>query len=376
MLTPPRSPIAGPLARDYDSAQIIGGKDHQEDSSIVIEAKNYSMTLEDGSVADDLICEMSQIILMDALLEIQKTTDVSHLGSGSTFCAAVLDSKKEKVTIVNLGDSRAILLVRDSVTGKHITISLSEDHNISSPRVKREVARNITVSGAAGRGLEDDNIDMIGPSDLVGYIGKDTVISNKKTIPDVKTFNINEVINKALASTEGYVEGRYIPVNIMVTSDGILERLKSDYNIIYETGEDGIELNGGYNFVEDRSANKSISQIYDENRVINAAKILQIAKIMGARDNMSAIILSCDKTIAARNLAGIVCDGHGGTHFTKHNTSAFILDSLSKRADLVEDILDPKLCPVKPSADRVERAASSSLKPEIEGVFSSIFNFK
>ncbi len=370
MITPPRSPVAGPVALDYDSAHDIGRKETQEDSGLIFQAKSYITPLGDGTFSDEVICEMSQIILMDELLKIQRIADATHGGSGSTFCAAVLDAKKEKVTIANLGDSRAMLVVQDSVTGKHFTISLSEDHKASSARIKEEVSRNIIAARAIGVGLED-RIDAMSPDDLIAYVGRDTVIFNKKNIPDVTTFDINEVISKSLSALEGYEEGRYAPVSIIVTSDGILDELKSDYNIIHGTAEDGVMINNTYYFTEDVSSNEPISGIYDKGGIVTAERIVRDAKGKGVADNMTVVILGCDRTVLGRNLAGIVCDGHGSAHSEIHNTSAFIINEFSKRADLVEEVLDKKLSEVKEPRVAVARPKSESLQ-ERSRVFSRV----
>lgn len=270
--------------------------------------------------------------------------------SGTTLCSAIVTPPSEedlkagktfpKITIANLGDSRAAIIAKTK-DGRYISIILTEDHDLRVPRI----VSHVESLGGKIAAIPEDPAGMprvvyhhpidpphptlnmgaaIGDCHALGVDGRHVLM----TKPDIFEYDLNS-FPFVVMLPDGYRQ-EVLPkdqiqeFDLIVSCDGLydvsgLRKLAADFRVH--------KTDVGIAFLNDNAERtKGLSEIkkaFDEERggedggKISLAKALQdLALSECSSDNISIAcvsIVSEGKSQITEPLMTTVCDGHGAT---------------------------------------------------------------
>jgi serine/threonine protein phosphatase PrpC len=271
--------------------------------------------------------------------------------SGTTLCSAIVTAPSEedlkagktfpKITIANLGDSRAAIIAKTK-DGRYISIILTEDHDLRVPRIVSHVE---SLGGKLAAIPEDPagtqrvvyhhhpinppypTLNMgaaIGDCHALGVDGRHVLM----TRPDIFEYDLNS-FPFVVVLPDGYRQ-EVLPkdqiqeLDLIVSCDGLydvsgLRKLAADFRV-HKTDVGIAFLNDNAERTEGLS---EIKKAFDEERggedggKISFAEALQdLALSECSSDNISIAcvsIVSEGKSQITEPLMTTVCDGHGAT---------------------------------------------------------------
>ncbi len=232
-----------------------------------------------------------------SLAEIHKQVakEPSRHKMGSTFCGGIYDPTLQKITIGNLGDSRAYLEMIDAENRK-ILVSLSEDFD---PKVAR------FASQVTGNGGEITSSRVSGNIAVAGGFG-DLDCKGMITTPDIINWDL-ETVSKMFPG--------FRPAKMIICSDGFTEKeseMSSLYNAVYtfEYDAQAPEKNAHkplYNNIA-KTAAKTREEIPLD---AMAQKMISRSRFYESKDDISIVIIDLDKAKEnGQPIFACVADGH------------------------------------------------------------------
>jgi serine/threonine protein phosphatase PrpC len=242
-----------------------------------------------GEASEDFLSLFETTISYEAAVKLtaesvaQTVKITAEQNPGSMLCSIVTDGKN--FTTFNIGDSRVILVARNT-EGKFATIDLTQDHNNTCNRIKTELE------------LPDDYIFQTGIS---GFIGRFDA-GPRKTTPDVFSADFTTLIECSPLARQGFA-----PYDVIVTSDGILDALTSDYSLSFSTFPVSLENASFVKSSEERL--RKITEIYSDKGIIFASDLTRASR-PGSEDDLGVIVLNV--TNLRTVIIASACDGHAG----------------------------------------------------------------
>ena len=159
--------------------------------------------------------------------------------AGSTICSAIINPAGEeylqegkflpKVTLANLGDSRAAMIFRfrNGENIRHVSLILTEDHSLDVERVRKQVEDNggeiVTNSSGSLRVVNNESCPSL---NMGAALGNCNLKSNQAGIsplmnkPDLFTYDVNTMVNHFMSPNE-VVEA----ADLILACDGLYDLL-------------------------------------------------------------------------------------------------------------------------------------------------------
>lgn len=274
----------------------------------------------------------------DAFREVAGVTDKQD--SGCT-CTLALVSREREITVGHLGDSPAVLFMRDRATGKVTYKELTQDHTPGDPKERARIIRSggeVSEDGriigrggrgrlAVARGFGDGHYPGVGRT------------------PDVNTYKLDDVASAA--DTDFY---------LLVSCDGMLERSAEltkeqrarvdeinswpeDREITQEEFYEIQDLKVALQAVPPRSTVlQGIADViaeHGDDPEENVARLL-VAKALlgGSHDNVTGMFSKIPDHMK-KDTALLIADGHGGKECAQQVAGEFAL-----RMEKFQDVAD------------------------------------
>ncbi|NBV07102.1 MAG: hypothetical protein EBS06_07725 [Proteobacteria bacterium] len=291
-------------AKGFSFAEIKGRRKTQQDSGFIGFTNNQEAKQNPAE------------FLSDATIASEKQH--KECKNGTTICSAIV--KENEITVANLGDSRAALIIRHKgiFRDRFTSILLSEDHDLSIPRVAKQVKeKGGSITEDKGSLVVNGKLTMggsIGDKATIGQ-GQDCLIRK----PDIFQYNLSELYQKTGINPE-----KVIDVDLIVSCDGLWDlkkaspeyvKVKTDFEFkIDDKGEQKLKQNYFSSFLENISKVKK-SHLKKPN-VGLATVAAEKSFNKGSKDNISvahiAIIAEGDSVInEGKAVMATICDGHG-----------------------------------------------------------------
>lgn len=310
-------------------AETIGERDSQQDTIFVAKVKNEEACANPKTFFEGTIAE---------IVNRHKTCV-----SGTTLCSAIVTPSSEedsktgktfpKITIANLGDSRAAIVakMRD---GRYISIILTEDHDLNVPRIRGHVERSggrlahlpedpsktprVVYHSAAGSHPTLNMGAAIGDCDALGAGGRHVLM----TVPDIFEYDLNAfpfvTISPDGSVAEVLSKDQILELDLIISCDGLYDidgsrKLAADFKACKMDREIAFPADK----VRGAEGLSEIKKTFDEESAgeFSLAAVLQdFAMSEGSRDNISIAcvsLVSAGENQIAEPLMATVCDGHG-----------------------------------------------------------------
>lgn len=316
-------------------AETIGERDSQQDTIFVAKVKNEGARLNPKAFYER---------------EVAATVDRHRAcTSGTTLCSAIVTPPSEedvkadrtfpKITVANLGDSRAAIVAKTK-DGRYISIILTEDHDLNVPRIRDHVER----SGGSVAPIPEDpaktprvvyhspsgaypTLNMgaaIGDCGALGADGRHVLM----TAPDIFEYDLNAfpfvTVDPDGNRVEVLPKDKIQELDLIISCDGLYDvegsrKLSADFK--------AQKMDRGIAFCQDKvEGAEGLSEIkkgFDEESTGEfsfAAALQDFALSEGSRDNISIAcvnLVSAGENRITEALMMTVCDGHGRTEFKK-----------------------------------------------------------
>ncbi len=324
-------------------AETIGKRDSQQDTIFVAKVRNKEACATPKAFYERVVEEA-----------VHRHKDCEN---GTTLCSAIVTPPSEedlkagktfpKITIANLGDSRAAIVAKTK-DGRYISIILTEDHDLKVPRVRkhfddcggeigfssessrtpRAVCRSAAKPILLGMGA------AIGDCNARGTDGCHALM----TEPDIWEYDLNAfpfvVVLPGGYRQEVLPRDQIQELDLIVSCDGLydvsgLRKLAADFRVC--------KNDAGTAFFNDNSEKteglSEIKRAFDDehgeesgSKISFAAALQDLALSELSNDNISIAcvnLVSGGKNRITEPLMTTVCDGHGGKEVGRAADSIF-----------------------------------------------------
>ena len=295
-------------AGNFSLSERVGRRKTQQDSEFI------------GIVTEDKALKNPGQFLQEAIVASESKHKKCY--NGTTVCSAII--KEDNIAVANLGDSRAALIFRyrGRLRDRYISVLLTQDQDLSLPRIERYVTQN------GGKiSLDLGSLVVNGILTMGGAIGDYKTVLNSETPrdclirkPDIFHYNIAD-----LCAEIGIKPKKIIDLDLVVSCDGLWDFKKGSENYVKmktnfeayidESGQQKLKQNRFASFADNLFDVKK-AHLANRDRVSLACVATNHAYAKGSKDNISVAhialkankvsLISCDQALIAT-----VCDGHG-----------------------------------------------------------------
>lgn len=320
------------FAPGINIAEVVGKRPSQQDTIFVAKVKNAEACRNPKAFYETTIA---------GIVDRHKACV-----NGTTLCSAMVTPPSEeeakagktfpKITVANLGDSRAAIIAKMR-NGRYVSIILTEDHDLNVLRVSDHVLRRggeiaplpedpartprVVYHSASGETHPTLNMGAaIGDCGALGTSGNHVLM----TTPDIFDYDLN-AFPLLVASPDGSIsevlpKDEILELDLIISCDGLYDidgfrKLAADFK--------AFKMDCGIAFYPDKVAGaEGLSEIkkgFDEEHAAGevslAAALLDFSSSEGSSDNISVACLSLvsdGKNKITEPVMVTVCDGHGG----------------------------------------------------------------